>query len=133
MALRDGEPHLAWGSPGGDQQDQWIAQFFLRHVHCKMNLQEAIDAPAWHSEHFASSFWPREARPGVLVVESRLPAETIKELRRRGHMVEIGPDWSEGRLTAAVARGQAPQGRRQPARHAGLRRGAVSSLNWNLK
>ena len=101
LALRDGEPYLAWGSPGGDQQDQWIAQFFLRHVHAGMNLQEAIDAPAWHSEHFASSFWPREARPGVLVVESRLGDATIKELRRRGHEVEVGPAWSEGRLTAA--------------------------------
>jgi gamma-glutamyltranspeptidase/glutathione hydrolase len=101
MALRDGEPYLAWGSPGGDQQDQWTAQFFLRHVHSKMNLQEAIDAPAWHSEHFTSSFWPREARPGVLVVEGRLPADTIKELRHRGHKVEVEGDWSEGRLTAA--------------------------------
>jgi gamma-glutamyltranspeptidase / glutathione hydrolase len=101
LALRDGEPYLAWGSPGGDQQDQWIAQFFLRHVHAGMNLQEAIDAPAWHSEHFASSFWPREARPGVLVVESRVPDASLKELRRRGHIVEVGPAWSEGRLTAA--------------------------------
>jgi gamma-glutamyltranspeptidase/glutathione hydrolase len=101
MALRDGEPYLAWGSPGGDQQDQWIAQFFLRHVHCDMNLQEAIDAPAWHSEHFPISFWPRTARPGVLVVEGRVPAASIKELRARGHEVEVGPDWSEGRLTAA--------------------------------
>jgi gamma-glutamyltranspeptidase/glutathione hydrolase len=101
MALRDGEPYLAWGSPGGDQQDQWITQFFLRHVHCGMNLQEAIDAPAWHSEHFPASFWPRMARPGVLVVENRLPPQTIAELERRGHVVETGPDWSEGRLTAA--------------------------------
>ena len=101
LALRGGAPYLAWGSPGGDQQDQWIAQFFLRHVHAGMNLQEAIDAPAWHSEHFAASFWPREARPGVLVVEGRLGEATIKELRRRGHEVEVGPDWSEGRLTAA--------------------------------
>ncbi len=69
MALRDGEPYMAWGSPGGDQQDQWTTQFFLRHVHANMNLQEAIDAPAWHSEHFPISFWPRTARPGVLVVE----------------------------------------------------------------
>src|SRR5207237_4400981 len=73
LALRDGEPYLAWGSPGGDGQDQWITQMFLRHVHCGMNLQEAIDAPAWHSEHFPSSFWPRTARPGVLVLESRVP------------------------------------------------------------
>jgi len=106
MALRDGEPYLAWGSPGGDQQDQWTTQFFLRHVHAKMNLQEAIDAPAWHSEHFPISFWPRTARPGVLVIESRVPEKTIKELRARGHVVEVGPAWSEGRLTAASRLGK---------------------------
>ncbi|HET9688118.1 MAG TPA: gamma-glutamyltransferase family protein [Pseudolabrys sp.] len=101
LALRDGEPYLAWGSPGGDQQDQWTTQFFIRHVHCKMNLQEAIDSAAWHSEHFPISFWPRTARPGVLVLENRVPKSTVDELKRRGHIVEIGPDWSEGRLTAA--------------------------------
>jgi gamma-glutamyltranspeptidase/glutathione hydrolase len=101
LALRDGEPYLAWGSPGGDQQDQWTTQFFLRHVHAGLNLQEAIDAPAWHSEHFPISFWPRTARPGVLVMESRVPAESRKELEKRGHVVEVGPAWSEGRLTAA--------------------------------
>ncbi len=106
MALRDGEPYLAWGSPGGDQQDQWTTQFLLRHIHCKLNLQEAIDAPAWHSEHFPISFWPRTARPGVLVVENRVPKTTVDELRRRGHLVEIGPDWSEGRLTAASKLGR---------------------------
>jgi gamma-glutamyltranspeptidase/glutathione hydrolase len=106
LALRDGEPYLAWGSPGGDQQDQWTTQLFLRHVHAKMNLQEAIDAPAWHSEHFPISFWPRTSRPGVLVVESRVPAATVKELRKRGHEVEVGPAWSEGRLTAASRVGQ---------------------------
>ena len=105
MALRDGEPYLAWGTPGGDQQDQWIVQMFLRHVHAGYNLQEAIDAPAWHSEHFPSSFWPRRARPGVLVLEGRIPRETARELERRGHIVEIGPDWSEGRLTAAARDG----------------------------
>ena len=106
MALRDGAPYLSWGTPGGDQQDQWIPQFFLRHVHAGMNLQEAIDAPAWHSEHFPSSFWPRTSRPGVLVVESRVPQATVDELRRRGHVVEIGEAWSEGRLTAASREGQ---------------------------
>lgn len=105
LALRDGKPYLAWGTPGGDQQDQWIPQFFLRHVHAGMNLQESIDAPAWHSEHFPSSFWPRRSRPNVLVVESRLPDATIAELRRRGHLVEVGDDWSEGRLVAAALDG----------------------------
>jgi len=106
LALRDGEPYLAWGSPGGDQQDQWTTLFFLRHVHGKMNLQEAIDAPAWHSEHFPISFWPRTARPGVLVIENRVSKPTIDELKRRCHIVEIGPDWSEGRLTAASRDGR---------------------------
>jgi gamma-glutamyltranspeptidase/glutathione hydrolase len=106
MALRDGAPYLAWGSPGGDQQDQWITQFFLRHVHAKMNLQEAIDAPAWHTEHFLSSFWPRTARPGVVVVENRVPKATQEELKKRGHTVEVGPEWSEGRLTAASKDGK---------------------------
>jgi gamma-glutamyltranspeptidase / glutathione hydrolase len=106
LALRDGEPYLAWGSPGGDQQDQWTTQFFLRHVHGGLNLQEAIDAPAWHSEHFPISFWPRTARPGVLVMESRVPAESRQELEKRGHVVEVGPAWSEGRLTAASRDGR---------------------------
>jgi gamma-glutamyltranspeptidase/glutathione hydrolase len=105
MALRDGEPYLAWGSPGGDQQDQWIPQMLLRHIHSGMNLQQAIDAPAWHTEHFPSSFWPRTARPGVIVVEGRVTKATVAELERRGHIVEVGADWSEGRLTAAAKDG----------------------------
>jgi gamma-glutamyltranspeptidase/glutathione hydrolase len=78
----------------------------MRHVHAGMNLQEAIDAPAWHSEHFPISFWPRTARPGVLVVEGRLPPATVKELERRGHIVEVDADWCEGRLTAAACEGR---------------------------
>jgi gamma-glutamyltranspeptidase/glutathione hydrolase len=101
LALRDGDAYLAWGSPGGDQQDQWITQYFLRHVHAGMNLQEAIDAPAWHSEHFPISFWPRTSRPGVLQIEKRVPQATRDELARRGHKIEVEPEWSEGRLTAA--------------------------------
>ena len=69
-------------------------------------VQEAIDAPAWHTEHFLSSFWPRTARPGVVVLEGRVPKATQDELKRRGHKVEVGPDWSEGRLTAASRDGK---------------------------
>lgn len=101
MAWRDGKPYMCWGTPGGDQQDQWSCQMFLRHVHARQNLQLAIDSPSWHIEHFPASFWPRQARPGVVVVEGRMPKETVADLRRRGHVVEVGADWSEGRLTAA--------------------------------
>jgi len=105
LILRDGEPYLALGTPGGDQQDQWSTQLFLRHVHAGMNLQQAIDCPAFHSEHFPSSFWPRAARPGVLALEGRIPAQTVEALRALGHVLEIGDDWSEGRLTAAARDG----------------------------
>ncbi len=101
ISYRDGKPYMSWGTPGGDQQDQWSCQMFLRHVHAGMNLQEAIDAPTWHIEHFPASFWPRAARPGVVVVEGRVPKATVAELEKRGHKVEVGGDWSEGRLTAA--------------------------------
>jgi gamma-glutamyltranspeptidase/glutathione hydrolase len=106
MALRDGKPYMTWGTPGGDQQDQWSCQFFLRHARLgnatpRMNLQEAIDAPAWHIEHFPLSFWPRTARPGVLVVEGGCRPRPSPSCKKRGHKVEVGPDWSEGRLTAA--------------------------------
>src|SRR5215470_3634732 len=97
LALRDGEPYLAFGTPGGDQQDQWSLLFFLNHVTFGMNLQQAIDFPSFHSAHFPSSFHPREAQPGALDVESRVGAPVIEELRERGHDVTVSPPWSLGR------------------------------------
>ena len=107
LALRDGVACLAWGTPGGDQQDQWSTLLLLQHVVHGRNLQEAIDAPAFHSEHFPSSFWPRGRRPGALMVEGRLPPETVAALEERGHRVTVGGDWSEGRLTAVSREGGA--------------------------
>jgi gamma-glutamyltranspeptidase/glutathione hydrolase len=102
LALRDGEPYLAFGTPGGDQQDQWSLAFLLGHVHFGLNLQAAIEAPAFHTTHFPSSFYPREAFPGRVHVEGRCPPEVIKELRRRGHAVQVEGDWSLGRLSAVA-------------------------------
>ncbi|WP_394825472.1 gamma-glutamyltransferase family protein [Pendulispora albinea] len=100
MALRHGEPRLAFGTPGGDQQDQWQLCFWLAHTVGGLNLQESIDAPAWHSAAFPSSFFPRNWRPGELVVESRLGADVLEELRARHHrVIDAGP-WSLGRLSA---------------------------------
>ncbi|WP_327294351.1 MULTISPECIES: gamma-glutamyltransferase [unclassified Streptomyces] len=108
LALRDGVPVLAFGTPGGDQQDQWQLHFFLAvaltaPVRGGLDLQGAIDAPNWHNDSFPSSFYPRAMRPGSITVESRMGEETIAELRRRGHDVTVGDAWSEGRL-CAVAR-----------------------------
>ncbi|MBI3710920.1 MAG: gamma-glutamyltransferase family protein [Proteobacteria bacterium] len=102
FALKDGEPYIAFGTPGGDQQDQWSLQMFLRHVHHGFNLQASIDAPSFHTEHMPSSFWPRAANPGVVVLESRFDEATCGALRRRGHAVRMGEPWSEGRVSACA-------------------------------
>jgi gamma-glutamyltranspeptidase/glutathione hydrolase len=101
FALRDGKPWTAFGTPGGEQQDQWSLIFFLRMVHYNLGIQEAIDAPCFHTEHWPSSFWPRVARPGKVVIEGRYSDETLTALRARGHKADKGDDWSEGRLSAA--------------------------------
>jgi gamma-glutamyltranspeptidase/glutathione hydrolase len=101
LALRNGRPYLAFGTPGGDQQDQWSLVFFLAHVHFGLDLQAAIDAPSFHSTHFPSSFWPRTAEPGGLVIEDRVAMGVIDELRRRGHQVSVSDGWSLGRVSAA--------------------------------
>jgi gamma-glutamyltranspeptidase/glutathione hydrolase len=100
LALRDGEPWLAWGTPGGDQQEQWAFHVFLRHVDRGLNLQEAIDAPEFHTEHLISSFYPRGFVSRSLELESRFEPRTIEALRARGHEVTLSPDWSLGRVTA---------------------------------
>jgi gamma-glutamyltranspeptidase/glutathione hydrolase len=99
LAVRDGAV-LSFGTPGGDQQDQWQLGFFLNHAGHGMNLQEAIDAPSWHTTAFPSSFYPR-ATGTELVVESRVDDAVLAELRRRGHDVTVVEPWSLGRLSAA--------------------------------
>jgi gamma-glutamyltranspeptidase / glutathione hydrolase len=100
LVLEEGRPYLAFGTPGGDQQDQWTLAFFLAHTLFALNLQEAIDAPAFHTDHFPSSFFPRESHPGRIHLEGRVGPATIEELRRRGHEVVVSGPWSLGRLCA---------------------------------
>jgi gamma-glutamyltranspeptidase/glutathione hydrolase len=101
LASFDGRPTMVFGTPGGDQQDQWQLIFFLRHVHHGLNLQEAIDAPLFHTAHFPASFYPRARRPGQIMVEQTIGENAIAQLRKWGHEVIVAPPWSVGRLTAA--------------------------------
>jgi gamma-glutamyltranspeptidase / glutathione hydrolase len=100
MAARDGEPYLALGTPGGDQQDQWTLHVFLAHVHFGMNLQESVDAPNHHTDAFPSSFYPRETVPRHVAVEDRAGDKTMEGLRERGHDVEVSGPWTLGRVSA---------------------------------
>jgi gamma-glutamyltranspeptidase/glutathione hydrolase len=101
LARHNNIPELVFGTPGGDQQDQWQLIMFLRHIHHNLNLQEAIDAPLFHSQHMTSSFFPRAALPGEIMVEKSFGNETLNQLRQRGHIINEAEAWTVGRLTAA--------------------------------
>lgn len=101
LAEKDGT-QLVFGTPGGDQQDQWQLIWFLRFVHHGMGLQEGIDAPLFHSMHFQGSFFPREVKPAEMMVEPAVGEDVIADLRARGHIVTVAEPWSVGRLTAAM-------------------------------
>jgi gamma-glutamyltranspeptidase / glutathione hydrolase len=105
LVLREGEPWLAYGTPGGDQQEQWALHAFLRHVDRGLDLQAAIDAPEWHTDHLISSFDPRGVAPRSLAVESRFGDDVIADLRRRGHVVTVTDAWSLGRVSAVKREG----------------------------
>jgi gamma-glutamyltranspeptidase/glutathione hydrolase len=115
LALRDGEPYLAFGTPGGDQQDQWSLHAFLAHVHFGLDLQAAIDAPEFHTDHFPSSFYPRRAEPRSLALEARFEGAAVDDLRHRGHEVTVTDPWSLGRVSAA---GREPDGSLKAAANA---------------
>lgn len=101
LVLRDGKPWMSFGTPGGEQQDQWQPIMLARMLNHRFGIQQAIDLPSFHSEHWISSFWPRGAKPGKLVLEGRYAPEVLAELQARGHAAELGGEWSEGRLTGA--------------------------------
>ena len=92
---------LPFGTPGGDQQDQWQLILLLRLIHHQLNLQAAIDAPLFHTGHFQASFDPRATRPGHLMLEPNFGDAVIADLRKRGHDIEVAEPWTVGRLTAA--------------------------------
>ena len=102
LVLRDGRPVLACGTPGGDQQDQWQLPFLLHHLVRGLDLQEAIEAPSFHTTSVPSSFYPREMNPGELVVEDRLGADVLAALEARGHRLVRAGDWTLGRLSAVA-------------------------------
>jgi gamma-glutamyltranspeptidase/glutathione hydrolase len=102
LALRDGQPWLAFGTPGGDQQDQWSLQFLLNVIDFGMDLQEALDAATVQTTHFPGSFYPHKAEPGGVRVESRIGADVRDELTARGHVVNVDGAWSHGQVTAVA-------------------------------
>ena len=96
LVMRDGRPCMVFGTPGGDQQDQWTLQFFLAAADFELEVQDAIEAPRFSTSHFPNSFYPHNCVPGLLRVEDRIPEAIRNELKARGHRLQVNPAWSEG-------------------------------------
>ena len=59
MAIKDGKPLMAFGTPGGDVQIQAMAQVFMNTYVFGMDIQSAIEAPRFGTYSFPSSFAPQ--------------------------------------------------------------------------
>ncbi len=101
LAFKGGRPWMTFGSMGGDNQGQWLLQFFVYRAGFGMTLQDAIEAPRLSTEHFPGFFAPHRGEPNRVRIEPRFGAKVIDELRRRGHDIDLAPDWSEGFVSAA--------------------------------
>ena len=99
--MKDGEPFMIIGSPGGDDQIQRTVQTLVNVVDFDMNVQQAIEAPRWSSRAFLSSVFPHNVRsPNDLAVESRIPRAVQKVLTAKGHAIRVLEPWSLGSLAA---------------------------------
>jgi gamma-glutamyltranspeptidase/glutathione hydrolase len=101
LAFKGGKPWMAFGTMGGDNQGQWLLQFFVYRAAYGMGITEAIEAPRLSSEHFPGFFAPHAGMPNRVRIEPRFGAKVVDELRRRGHDIDLAPDWSEGFVSAA--------------------------------
>lgn len=99
IALKDGEPWMAFSVQGGDTQDQDLLQFFLAMVEFGQTVQQAAEHPGFHSYQMRSSFGAHDARPGRLQLNERIPDWVREDLRRRGYATEFAR-WTSGPITA---------------------------------
>jgi len=94
LVMKDGEPFMILGSPGGDDQVMRTMQTLLNVVEFGLNVQQAIEAPRWSTTSFPASPFPHTMRPGTLSVESRMPQAVQDALGARGHKLTISGPWS---------------------------------------
>jgi gamma-glutamyltranspeptidase / glutathione hydrolase len=88
MALKDGKPWVAFGTPGSDTQPQTQLQFFLNVAEFGMNVQEALEQPTVISNSFRDSYQPHEVK-GKLLTPALLPRSVQEALAAKGHVLDI--------------------------------------------
>ena len=87
MTFRDGKPFMVFGTSGADGQPQTHAQVMTAVFDFGLDMQSALEAPRWVAG--------RELPENALAVESRLPAATVEELRKRGHEIQMAESWAQ--------------------------------------
>ena len=102
LALKDGQPYLAWNTPGGDNQPQAMLQTFLNVVHFGMNVQQSVEAPTVTSSAFRASMYPGRIR-GMLTMPAVLAEQVAESLAEKGHRIEVVPRQQPYMQTASGA------------------------------
>jgi gamma-glutamyltranspeptidase/glutathione hydrolase len=102
LVMKDGQPFMITGSPGGDDQVMITMQTLINVIDFGMNVQQAIEAPRWETRSFPSSPFPHTMVPGDMAVEERIPEATRKELIARGHKLRVAPPWSLASSAAII-------------------------------
>ena len=87
---KDGKPWVSFGLMGGAVQPQGHAQIVVNVVDFGMNLQEAGDAPRMRHRGSSQPTGSKMTNGGTLYLESGFPAETLRELRKKGHRIGFG-------------------------------------------
>jgi gamma-glutamyltranspeptidase/glutathione hydrolase len=104
IVLKAGKPWMALSTVGGDYQDQVILQVFLNLVVFGMNVQQAIEAPKFTTDHLVNSFAGHVFEAGSLNLEERLYADAalVKALEARGHKIASTGSWTNGTAPTAI-------------------------------
>src|SRR5207248_4377746 len=90
FVMKDGKPLEAFGVMGGGMQPQGHVQVLTNQIDFGLNVQEAGDASRWQHEGDNEPTGEKMTESGGYVeVESGIPYETVRELRKKGHDVRF--------------------------------------------
>ena len=89
FVMKDGKPWEAFGVMGGDMQPQGHVQVLTNQIDFGLNVQEAGDASRWHHEGDNEPTGEKMENGGYVEVESGIPYESVRELRKKGHDVRF--------------------------------------------
>ncbi len=101
LALKDGKPYIAFGTPGADTQPQAQLQFFLNVVEFGMDVQQALEQSYIVSTGFRSSYYPHEVA-GTLQIPASMPKAVLDQLASMGHKLDLNNGRGVGSVKAII-------------------------------